>query len=530
MINTSIAARGIVTAPHHLAAQAGLAVLRDGGNAIEAMIAAAAAIAVVYPHMNAIGGDGFWVIHTPQQEPIGIDACGATGAGVNEAFYRGHGLAAIPARGPLAANTVAGTLSGWQAALEISKKNWGGRMSPARLLEDAIWWADHGVAPSGGQRRLTAERRPELEPAPGFADTFLPDGAPPAAGVPFCQPRLAATLRQLAHDGFDSFYRGRLARAIAADLAAAGSPVTGDDLARHHAQIVTPLSVRLATGTVYNMTPPTQGLATLMILGLYERLRIADPESFEYVHGLVECTKRAFLVRDAYVTDPAYMHVEPHSFLTSDALAATAAKVDMEQALEWPYQGQPGDTIWMGAIDSAGRAVSFIQSVYWEFGSGVVLRDTGILWQNRGASFSLDANHLNALMPGRKPFHTLNPSLALLADGSVMPFGTMGGEGQPQTQAALYSRYACHGMPLQRAVSAPRWLLGRTWGAESTTLKLESRFDPELISALRDAGHAVEIVTEFDDMMGHAGALVRHPNGVLEGAADPRSDGGVAGF
>jgi gamma-glutamyltranspeptidase/glutathione hydrolase len=152
------------------------------------------------------------------------------------------------------------------------------------------------------------------------------------------------------------------------------------------------------------------------------------------------------------------------------------------------------------------------------------------LWQNRGASFSLDPDHLNALMPGRKPFHTLNPSLALLADGSVMPFGTMGGEGQPQTQAALYSRYACHGMPLQQAVSAPRWLLGRTWGAESTTLKLESRFDPELISALRDAGHTVEIVTEFDDMMGHAGALVRHPNGVLEGAADPRSDGGVAGF
>jgi gamma-glutamyltranspeptidase/glutathione hydrolase len=183
----------------------------------------------------------------------------------------------------------------------------------------------------------------------------------------------------------------------------------------------------------------------------------------------------------------------------------------------------------MGAIDREGRAVSFIQSVYWEFGSGVVLGELGIAWQNRGTSFSLDPKAVNALEPGRKPFHTLNPALALFDDGRVMPYGTMGGEGQPQTQAAVFTRYARFGQTLQQAVTAPRWLLGRTWGDVSTTLKLESRFDPALVQALREAGHQVELLPDaFTDTMGHAGALVRYANGVIEGAADPRSDGVVA--
>ena len=204
-----------------------------------------------------------------------------------------------------------------------------------------------------------------------------------------------------------------------------------------------------------------------------------------------------------------------------------------------PQQAQPrrpcptqigGKMIWMGAVDAQGRAVSFIQSVYWEFGSGVVLRDTGVTLQNRGSSFSLDPRALNVLEPGRKPFHTLNPSLAHFDDGRVMPYGTMGGEGQPQTQAAVFTRYARFGQTLQQAITAPRWLLGRTWGDVSTSLKLESRFDPTLIQALKDAGHQVELLPEaYSDTMGHAGALVRHSDGLIEGAADPRSDGLVAG-
>jgi len=184
----------------------------------------------------------------------------------------------------------------------------------------------------------------------------------------------------------------------------------------------------------------------------------------------------------------------------------------------------------MGAVDGDGMLVSYIQSVYWEFGSGVVLEDTGINWQNRGASFSLDpASHL-ALAPRRKPFHTLNPALAHLPDGREMVYGNMGGDGQPQSQATVWSRYAMFGQDLQQAISAPRWLLGRTWGDMSVSLKLENRFEPSLIAELQDAGHEIDVVEAYSDLVGHAGALVRHPNGVISGATDPRSDGAVAGF
>ena len=171
-----------------------------------------------------------------------------------------------------------------------------------------------------------------------------------------------------------------------------------------------------------------------------------------------------------------------------------------------------------------------IQSLFFEFGSGLLLPETGILWQNRGSAFSLAGTGPRALAPGRKPFHTLNPALARFADGRVMVYGTMGGEGQPQTQAALFSRYAQFGCDLQESISAPRWLLGRTWGEDSVTLKLENRFDPALVAELRAAGHAVELLAPMTSLMGHAGAVVRHADGSYEGASDPRSDGAAVGL
>ena len=519
----------MVVAPHHLAAQSGLAVLREGGDAIEAMVAAAATIAVVYPHMNAIGGDGFWLVRAPGDEPMAIDACGAAAMHATPDWYRSLGFDAIPARGPLAANTVAGTVSGWEAAIAISRR-WGGTLPLERLLADAVHYAEHGVPVTASQHANTREKRADLEAVPGFAQQFLPDGAVPSVGDRFVNERLGHTLRRLARDGLDSFYRGPLAGAIAADLARAGSPLTGDDLARHRAQVKAPLALALRPGTAYNLPPPTQGLASLMILGIFERLGVATADGFEHLHGLVEASKQAFMVRDREIGDPAYMRNRPEQFLAPDALDAAAAAIDPALALAWPRPPSAGDTVWMGAIDGEGRAVSFIQSVYWEFGSGVVLEETGIQWQNRGSSFRLDGGARNRLAPGRKPFHTLNPALFRFDDGRTMPYGTMGGEGQPQTQAAVLTRYAHFGQPLQDAVSAPRWLLGRTWGEESTTLKLESRFDPSVVEALRAAGHDVEVVGAFDEVMGHAGALVHHPEGVIEGAADPRSDGGVAAF
>ncbi|BBK44865.1 gamma-glutamyltranspeptidase [Allostella vacuolata] len=530
MLQTAYAQRGMITAPHHLAAQAGLAVLRDGGNAVEAMVAAAAAIAVVYPHMNAVGGDGFWLVSAPGAEPVAIQACGAAAAAATPDLYRRAGRGAIPPRGPLAALTVPGTVSGWAAALDLAAA-WGGRPLPLeRLLEEAVHHASAGVPVTASQAFYTAQKAAEIGDAPGFRAAFLPDGRPPAPGQVLANPALAGTLRRLARDGLDGFYRGPLARAVAADLARAGSPLTGDDLDRHRALTLAPLSARIGAGRVFNLPPPTQGLASLMILGIWDRLGAPAAEGFAHLHGLVEATKRAFRIRDAHLGDPAAMARPAEGFLADALLAGEAAAIDPARAAPWPPRApSKGDTIWMGAVDGAGRAVSFIQSIYWEFGSGIVLRDTGLLMQNRGASFLLEPGQLRTLAPGRLPFHTLNPALARLDDGRTVTYGTMGGEGQPQTQAAILTRLLSGQAP-QQAVTAPRWLLGRTWGAEATNLKIEDRIDPGLMADLAAAGHDIERVPPFSDLMGHAGMIVRGPDGVLAGAADPRADGLVAAF
>lgn len=519
----------MVVAPHHLAAQAGLRVLREGGNAAEAMVAAAATIAIVYPHMNSLGGDNFWLLYDGAGPPLGIDACGGAAGSADISFYRERGHTHIPARGPLAANTVAGAVSGWQAALEISQ-HWGGRLPLARLLEDAEHYAHAGTPVTRSQHVNTLAKQSELHDIPGFAETYLQNGEPPAVGSLFKQPLLGDTLRHLGRKGLDDFYNGELAQAIAADLQRVGSPLTAEDLAAQRAHEVTPLTARLQAGIAYNMPPPTQGLAALIILALFERLGCDSADGFDYVHRLVEASKCAFRVRDTYITDPAYMGVAPERFLDDAELEQMARSIALRRAAPWGVDPSNGDTVWLGAIDREGRAVSFIQSVYWEFGSGVVLPQSGILWQNRGTSFKLNEGEQNQLTPGRKPFHTIQPAMALLNDGRVMVYGTMGGEGQPQTQAVVYTRYVRYGQGLQEAITGPRWLLGRTWGARKTSLRLEERFPADVVAALVEAGHDVEVVGAFEEVMGHAGAIVRHPSAVLEGAADPRGDGLVAAF
>ncbi|MCD0258026.1 gamma-glutamyltransferase family protein [Xanthomonas melonis] len=526
MLQTLRARRGMVVAPHHLAAQAGRDVLCDGGTAVEAAVATAACLAVVYPHMTGIGGDGFWLIHEPDGRVHAIDACGRAAQAATRAFYRGH--TSIPWRGPGAANTVAGTVSGWALALQHA----GGSLPLPRVLRDAIVHAHAGVPVTLGGAQIAADKGVELRAQPGaYAEIFEPHGAPLREGELLTQRQLATTLHRLAEDGLDSFYRGALAADIAADLHALGSPLRAHDLAQHRAEASVPLSVALHGARVYNHAPPTQGLASLLILALFERLHADDADSFAHLHGLVEATKQAFLIRDAHVGDPAWMTLDAQALLDdAQALDGLAARIDMARAMPWPQPSQAGDTVWFGAIDAAGRAVSCIQSTYFEFGSGLVLPRTGITWQNRGCSFRLADDGWNALAPGRKPFHTLNPAMAVFDDGRVMAYGTMGGEGQPQTQAAIFSRYARYGMPLQQAVTAPRWLLGRTWGQDSTSLKLEDRFDPALVQALRAAGHAVELLPAFTSVMGHAGALVRGADGTISAASDPRSDGAAAGW
>ncbi|MEO8847901.1 MAG: gamma-glutamyltransferase, partial [Casimicrobiaceae bacterium] len=277
---------GMAVAPHSLASQSALAVLRDGGNAIEAMIAAAATIAVVYPHMNSVGGDGFWMIHVPGEPPRAIDACGAAAARATIDFYRAQGLSSIPFRGGVAANTVAGTVSGWSLALQYSTEAWGGRVPLARLLRDAIVYAKEGIPVTRSQHATTAAKLDGLRGQPGFDDAFLADDRIPRIGSRFRQPRMGATLERLVAAGLDDFYRGDVAHSIARDLAACGSPLAIDDLQAHRAQWRTPLALAHSLGTVYNFPPPTQGIVSLLILGILDSLRIgeADPNGADYVH------------------------------------------------------------------------------------------------------------------------------------------------------------------------------------------------------------------------------------------------------
>jgi len=530
MLDTPVFASAAVAAPHRLASEAGRAVLAEGGNAIEAMVAMAATLAVVYPHLNSIGGDGFWLVHEPGGRLQGIEACGPAGTLATIERYRGKGYDILPSRGPEAALTVAGVVDGWQLALELSR-SLGGRMPLRELLLDAISHCREGTAVSDSELRSQPHALEELKTAPGFASGFWSDGAPPKSGARRKPEALGATLQQLADAGLDDFYRGDVGREIAADLERIGAPVIRTDLERYHARSVAPLTLKLPGFSLANLPPPTQGLASLLILGIVERLDDARLDSFEHHHGLIEATKRAFMIRDRYVADPAHLSRPPAEFLSDDALMREAAAIDGKRATKLPLRdgGDDGSAVWMGAIDGKGLAVSYVQSNGWAYGSGCVLPATGILWQGQGASFSLDRDATNPLAPARKPFHRLSPALASFADGRVAPYGATGGDGQPQVQAQLLTRYRA-GQSLATAIDAPRWLLGKRRDTSSIELKVESRFDPSLLERLDAAGHPVtESGSAYCESFGHAGMLVKHAKGHVEAVHDPRSDGDSRG-
>ena len=500
--------RGIAAAPHHAAAETGRLILAEGGNALEAMVAMAATIAAVYPHMNHIGGDGFWLVREPSGRVRALMGAGPAGAKATPALYREHGHDTIPPRGPLAALTVPGAIATWMLALEGARAH-RGRLPLDVLLGNAIKHAQ-GYTVTRSQARLTAEKLAECKDAPGFAATFLVDGKPPAEGATLQAGRARRDARSTRQCGLAGFLsRRRRAR----DRGRSGEHRLAGDARRlsgYEAVVREPLSVALQAGTLYNTPPPTQGLASLMILALFERLRVAEAESFDHVHGIVEATKRAFRVRDRFVTDPERLSDPPARYLEKSFLDTEAQKIDRRKAARWPAPPGDGDTIWMGAADSHGLVVSYIQSLYWEFGSACVLPRTGVLMQNRGASFSLEKGAVNPLQPGRRPFHTLNPALAVLRDGRVMAYGAMGGDGQPQSQAALFTRHVHYRVPLEQAVDRPRWLLGRTWGSAQTNLRLES-------ALFRGADRPAAI--RRSRCRGIAGRLFRHDGPCRRGGA-----------
>jgi gamma-glutamyltranspeptidase/glutathione hydrolase len=435
----------------------------------------------------------------------------------------------IPNRGGDAALTVPGTVDGWRLALELSRAL-GGRLPLNLILERAATLARDGVPVSPSEARFDAAADPEIKTAPGFAATYWIDGKPAPAGTRRAFPALAATLRHLGHEGLDDFYRGDVAREIAIDLEKIGSPLTRADLGAYRARWREPLSLRVGNAIVYNAPPPTQGLAALIMLGLYERLAPRSPDSFEYAHALIEAFKRAAIARDAVCVDVDGAEGEASAKLAPAFLAAEAAAISMSRAAPWPPRAGKGDTVWMGAVDGNGLAVSFLQSLYWEYGSGCVLDRTGVTMANRGKAFSLDPASRLLLKPGKRPFLTLNPPLAVFDDGRALVYGSMGGDGQPQFQAQAFTRIVA-GASLADAVAAPRHLFGRTWGDASVTVKIEETYDDSIAAALRRAGHAVERRPASQrDMFGHVGAVMRSPKGAVAATHDPRSDGGAAGI
>jgi gamma-glutamyltranspeptidase/glutathione hydrolase len=526
----AMSTRGVVTSPHFLATAAGKAVLEAGGNAIEAALAVGSTLSVVYPHMNSLGGDGFWLLSDASGNLTGLDGAGPAGQAYTPGFYASQGVEAIPTRGPHAANTVAGLVSVWGAAHAFSRAYWGGRVAWQDVLAIAHGHAEEGFACSASQGDFLTQKWAELGGFQTLTDVYAPNGKPTAGGVHFKQPQLAESLRLLQRDGADGFYRGELGRRVAQGLAESGSLLSADDLAAFRCRQVVPVSLRYRNGLAVNMPPPTQGLASLLILGQLDHFYLARHLhlSADYVHLVVEATKQAFRLRDRHVADPDHVAVPVAELLSPATTAGLADAIDVSRAAPWGKGVGPADTVWFGVVDAKGRAVSAIQSIYHEYGSGVVAGDTGILWQNRGASFSLDPRHVNVLKPGKRPFHTLNPAMYLENGRPRLVYGTMGGDGQPQTQAAVATRALDYRLPLTEVLDSPRWLLGRTWGQSSDTLKLEGRFAPEVFDELARRGHTVERVEDYAQMMGHAGVIRALDDGTCEAASDPRSDGAAA--
>jgi gamma-glutamyltranspeptidase/glutathione hydrolase len=543
----------VVATPHPLATVAGLSALQRGGTALDAAVAAGATLAVVYPHMTGLGGDSFWLIWDARARRLrGLQACGGAARQATLSLYRQRGLAEIPPRGPLAALTVPGAVDGLWEAHRLSREALGSPLDWGGLLDDAVRHAADGIPVSSCQARVTSGATDLLACADEtafrpFRDTYLGPGGALPAGALMRQPGLARTLEALARHGGRTFYEGDLAAAIGRACEETGSPLRAGDLATHRSRWVEPLTVPYRGGLAASVPPPSQGMAALAVLGMLDALDLPRDGSGAYVHTVVEATKLAFADRDRWLADPDLVPVPTARLLDpgylrdrarmvrDDAAPPGSLRSGLEAVPLRPAAGRAsclgGDTIACAVVDGAGHAVSLIQSLYHEWGSGVVAGDTGVVLQNRGAFFALDPAHPNVLAPGKRPFHTLTPFMVLRDGRPLLVAGTMGGEGQPQTMAALATRVLDFGLDVQRAIEAPRWLYGRTWGAPTRALSLEGRFGPGVAADLEARGHPLRVLEPWSDTMGHAQAVFADPGtGLLVGGGDPRADGPALGL
>jgi oxamate amidohydrolase len=517
--------RGMVTSPHALSSEVGQAVLASGGNAIEAAIAMAGVLCVTYPHFCTLGGDAFCIIADRNGRARTISGIGQ--AAMQLPRYDGE----IPVRGPGSLLTAAATVDTWRQAFDLSRSEWGGTRSWSELLEPAMHCAEHGFPLTSSQAFWQNFRGEEANDWLGFSEVFMPGGRAPDSSTRFRQPELALTLRALRERGARDFYDGTLAARIAAGLEAAGSPLRSEDLARCRARSEPPLRVPYRGGELLSLQPPTQGVTTLEVMGILERfdLRSVAEGTADYYHLLVEAIKLAFIDRNRYVADPDFVDVPTATLLAPSHLDERAARIDRAKARDWPDVFRQGDTVYLAAVDAQGHCVSMLQTIYFDFGSGVLVGDTGILWHNRGAAFSVDPSHPNRLAAGKRPFHTLNPGMYLRDGAPSLLYGTQGADGQPQTLTALLTRLIDYNMDPYAALARPRFLLGRTFSDSNDTLKLEEDAGAAVFAALAAIGHEMAPLGARSPLAGHPGTIAIDRTGEMRGAHDPRSDGVALG-
>lgn len=517
-----VARKSAVATPSNLASMAAIRILNQGGSAVDAMVAANSTLSVVFPHMTGAGGDSFWLIFDAKAGKLHcLNATGRSGRHVTADKYSPD--KGIDTRGPRAANTVPGAVSGW---LESHQRF--GKLPLSVCLESAIEYAKHGFPVGHSVARFSEQSIDLLRAYPTTAETFLKNGvAPYMPGDIMKNPRFAETLELIAKGGFNAFYQGEIADRICTFLQQEGGFLTKEDFADHKADWVEPLQVEYGDRKVCSPPPNSAGMATLQILGMLEQLELKENTSeVDYIDVFTRATAFAFTDRDNYLDDPDFNSV-PTDILLSKEYFRDRVKMLKEGSTWAPEQGfgKKGDTTFCCAADEEGNVVGVIQSLYWEWGSGLVAGDTGMLLQNRGTHFSLNSDSRDRLEPNKRPAHTLTCSMVLKDNRPELVVGAMGGDGEPQTQALIIQRVLDQGYSVQEAIDAPRWLLGRTWGDPVKGLRLEGRFDKAIAKELRKLGHKnVEVIEDFSDLMGHAQAIRIWPDR-LEAGADPRADG-----
>jgi gamma-glutamyltranspeptidase/glutathione hydrolase len=532
-----LARNGVIATSQPLASAAGLRVLQNGGNAIDAAVAAAMVLSVVEPTMNGVGGDLFAIVYSAKDGKLfGLNASGRAPAAATPAEFVRRGLKTIPFRGELSVS-VPGVVDGWSKLLERF-----GTLPFDRALQPAIGYARDGFAVSEIIGFQWANQEDALAKDPAAAATFLIDGRAPRPGDLFSNPKLAATLDTLAREGAASFYRGSIARAIAADIKRRNGLITEADLAAHTSDWVDPISTTYRGYDVFELPPNTQGITALEMLNIVEGfdLKALGHNSAEYLHAMAEAKRIAFADREAYLADPAAVPPDVLAMMLSKEYADRRRKeIDMAKAARSYEAGRTGgtarrtggddlptealgDTIYLTVADREGNVVSLIQSLFDSFGAGIVAGDTGIVLHNRGSLFNLRDGHPNIVGPGKRPFHTLVPAMVLKDGKPWLSFGVMGGDMQAQAHVQVLANLIDFGMNVQEAGEAPRF---RHTG---NGLALESAIPASVRFALTRRGHRV--IDNPGGFGGFQGILIDARTGVLMGGSDPRKDGLAIGY